>query len=369
MAEHKTIEEQFLPLDMKRDFCMGLLEEAGAEKINLREERGEIIHCCLMPWHDEVHPSASLNFDRLTYRCLGCSSKGGFLWLIATIKGLDGTEARAWLAGETGFGGAELELGPLLQFLDALDEAMAKGREKAQIPRYSERVLDPWNQICPILTTGAPDLGIVGRGIPEQNLVDARVGWDLEANRIVIPFWMEGSLVGWQSRRIAADGTPKYKSTPDFPRDSSVYGLPEDKSRIIVVESPMSQLRHRHHAPVAATWGSAVTEAQIQILKWYREVTFFVDPDDAGWKVVEGWVDEQGRYHPGAAQRLEPYTTVTVVESDWFADPAELDDETFDVLDGSRVPLSIWAKPTGVLRCIVCKEKHTGVCASIGEAC
>ncbi len=364
MAEYKTIEEQFLPREMKQDMCLSLLENLGAEKINLRDARDEIIHCCVMPWHDESKPSASLNFEKLTYRCLGCHAKGGFLWLIATALGLEAGGAREWLAGASGLGGAEFQLGPLLDFLDSLEDAMKeRSRGPVSLPQYSDKVLDPWNHICPLLTTGAPDLGLEGRGIPEANLIEARVGWNLDENRVVIPFWMDGVLVGWQSRRLLADGSPKYRSTEDFPRDSSIYGLPEDKSRVIVVESPMSRLRHMHHAPVAATWGSAVTDKQIQLLKWYREVVFFVDNDTAGWKVVEGWIDDNGEYQPGAAQKLAPYTQVTAVEYDWHADPAEMDDDLFDELVAARVPLSIWEKPTGCLRCIACKQKHSGPCS------
>lgn len=357
------LEALYLPIDMRRDLCLSLLEESGARSINLREERGEIIHCCVMPWHDENHPSASLNFDKMVYRCLGCSAKGGLLWLIATIKGVTGPEAREWLAGESGVGGKEFQLAPLLQFLDSLDDAISSGRAKPVIPKYAEVVLEPWSHIYPGLTTGAPDLGIEGRGIPEANLIEARVGWDMDANRVIIPNFHKGDLVGWQSRRILNDGTPKYKSTPDFPRESTIYGAPEDKSRIVVVESPMSQLRHRHHLPVGATWGSVITPAQIQILKWYREVIFWPDNDPAGWKTIEGYTDEQGKHHLGPAQQLEPYTSVTVVDSDWHADPAQFDEEAAQQFIADRVPLAVWTKPTGALRCLACKEKHGGPCS------
>lgn len=367
MSDHAQIAEHFLPREMRQDLCMGLLEEAGADKVNLREDRGEIIHCCLMPWHNEARPSASINFDSLTYRCLGCGAKGGLQWFIATIRGLDFDQVRDWLAGETGLGGREFQLGPLLQFLDALEEHQKTPAAKPSMPRYAERVLDPWlEHVYPGLTTGVPDLGITGRGIPEENLRAAKVGWDMDANRVVIPNFWKGELVGWQTRRIVDDGSEKYKSTPDFPRDATILGLPDSglsaASRLLVVESPMSYLRHLHHLPVASTWGASITDRQIQLLKWFPEVTFWVDNDAAGWKVLEGWVDGKGQHHPGAAQLLTGYTNVTVVESDWHADPAQFDDAEAAEMYAARVPLSIWTKPTGALRCRVCTEKHGGDC-------
>ena len=363
MSDHSRIEEHFLPEDMRIELCMSLLEEHGVEKINLRREREEIIHCCPLPWHNETHPSASLNFTRLAFRCLGCNSKGGLYWLIATLRGTDSIQAREWLAGVSGLGGKEFDLASLLTFLDSVDAAMAERKQtKTSIPKYSEKVLTPWQHIYPGLTTGVPELGIPGRGIPEENLVEARVGWDLEKNRIVIPHFWKGDLVGWQSRRILDDGTPKYESTPDFPRDSTTYGLAEGK-RIVVVESPMSRLRHMHHQPIVSTFGFVVTPIQIQLLKWVPEIIFWMDNDDAGWKSIQGYLDDNGQHHPGAAQILSAYSNVRVVESDWAGDPAEFDEESASDLIDQAVPLAIWSVPRA-LRCMACKEYHEGVCAA-----
>lgn len=361
MSAHVDIEEHFLPRDMRLDLCMGLLEQAGASKVKLVEHRGEINCCCIMPWHPETHPSASVNFDRLTYHCSGCSTSGGLYWLTQTILGGDYEAARNWL-GTAGFGGGEDNLQSMLNFLDALDESYAKGTVRAPMPRYSEKVLEPWDQIYPGLTEGVPDLGIVGRGIPEENLRRAKVGWDMKKDRVTIPLWVDGALVGWQSRRIVDDGSAKYLNTPDFPRDKAILGLPTDRRRVIVVESPMSYLKHLHHAPVACTYGAGITPQQIGLLKWFDEVTFATDNDPAGWKAIEGWINDEGDYVPGAAFTLTAYTKVSCWEYDWYADAADFDDDTFEKIDAERVPFAIWTKPTGTLRCWRCKQPHTGEC-------
>lgn len=356
-----VLEALHMPEEMRLNLCMELLESAGAASIRVSEDRGEIIHCCVTPWHNEHRPSASLNFQKMTYKCLGCNASGGILWLIATVNGQTTDEAREWLGGQTGFGGKEFHLAPLLQYLDALTEAVSANKVRPVIPSYSDAVLRPWAQIYPGLTTGVPELGIEGRSIPEQTLVDAAVGWDMEENRVVIPHFWKDRLVGWQSRRLMDDGSPKYVSTPDFPRDSTLYRAPSGK-RIIVVESPMSWLRHAHHQPLGSTFGFVVTAQQIDLLKYYPEVVFWMDPDPAGWSVIEGRIDDQGKYYPGAAEILTAYSDVRVVPSDWAADPADLDDDTVSDLVDASVPWAIWEKPAS-LRCLACKEYHGGECA------
>lgn len=353
----------YLPDDLKLEFCLSLLESVGAEKINVREHRGEIIHCCLAPWHNEKKPSASLNYEKMVYRCLGCPASGGILWLIGITQGVYGPDARNWLAEQTGLGGKEFQLAPLLQFLDAIEEAKTKAKVSTAMPRYSEKALDPWAMIYPGLTTGVPELGIEGRGIPEANLIDLKVGWDTEDNRVIIPHFWDGDLVGWQARRIIEDQTlypEKYKSTPEFPRDRTLYAPPTGK-RIIVVESPMSVLRHRHHLPMGGTFGSQITEQQVALLRWYPEIVFWVDNDEAGWRILEGHWDEKGTHHPGPAQTLTAYSNVTVVPSDWVGDPAEIDDETAEELVAAAVPFAVWERPK-VLRCMVCCQPHGGPC-------
>jgi hypothetical protein len=360
----------YLPLDMKREFCLDLLETVGAQKISVRDNRNEITHCCVAPWHQHTKwtPSASLNFDKMTYRCLGCPAKGGILWLIGITQGVYGPEAREWLAGQTGLGGKEFQLAPLLQFLDAIEEATRKGHlPPPPMPVYSDVVLEPWCQaIYPGLTTGVPELGIEGRGIPEPNLVEARVGWAMDEDRIVIPHFWKGDLVGWQSRRILDDGSPKYNSTPDFPRDRTLY-LPQREKpskRIVVVESPMSVLRHLHHQPMGGTFGFAITDAQIALLKWYPEIIWCPDPDAAGWAQVEGHWDEKGRHQPGPVEALTAFSNVRVLTSDWVDDSGALDEDTFSDLVDSAVPFSIWERPTA-LRCMRCREVHTGYCQEV----
>lgn len=360
-----------LPDSQKEDLARSLLDEFGAE-ITSASQDGELRHRCVMPWHQETRPSASLNYKNLVYKCLGCNSSGGLLWLIATVRGESGVEARQWLDEQTGLGGADFDLAAMLKFLDALYDPATKA--VPVIPRFSDRVLAPWRAIHPWLTTGVPELGIPGRGIPEANIMAMQVGYapdykvgetedkrPITSERIVIPHYWKGHLVGWQSRRLADDGTPKYLATGDFPKDRTIYNYDPKRRTAVVVESPMSVLRHLHHLPIEATFGASVTERQARLLAQHERVVLWMDPDPAGWNATEGYVNDRGEKVVGLGEMLEPYTDVWVVDSPWAADAADMDDETADALVADAVPYPVWHRPRHLL-CWLCKAEHDGAC-------
>lgn len=345
-------------------------------------DRFETVYCAEVPTTN----SFVLEGNILTGNCLGCQASGGLLWFIGVCRGTDGRQARDWVETRSGLGGADgFDLPALLHLIDAVYNA--KDTTPPPIPTFAERALDQWKGIHPTLTDGVPDLGIAGRGIPEENLVAMRVGYAPEypmgkdehdnwitAERHVFPHFWKGKLVGWQSRRVWDDGTEKYKSTPDFPKDRTLYNHAPTKNRTaVVVESPASVLRHLHHLPMVSTFGANITASQIRLLAEYERVIWWPDNDKAGWKATLGWSGKGDGseevilgpvpgmdFHPGI-ERLAPYTAVEVVDSPWAADAAEMDDKTADDLVANAVPLAVWTPPK-TLRCWLCKGEHDGAC-------
>lgn len=365
----------------KEDLCRQLLIEFGADHIRHNERKAELTHGCMVSgYHQDQrqHPTASLNYEKLTFKCLGCGASGGLLWFISVCRKCSEHEARNWLSKATGSGAEGLPLTTLLRLFDSL---YGERKTPPPIPVFSERILEPWDLIHPYMTDGVPELGIEGRNIPVDTINHFRVGYDPKSDRITLPHFWEGKLVGWQSRRLGPRGE-KYLSSPDFPRESTIFNyhsrsplrgfIPEIKtpgsgpgtrppvssSSIVVVESMMSVLKHHHALAMEATFGASITDRQISLLRSHPHVIFWLDNDEAGWRALEG-----SKTSPGAAQLLEAHTRVSIVDSPYAADAGDLTTEVALRLVSSAIPHTVWRRPERLL-CHRCEETaHEGTCS------
>jgi hypothetical protein len=286
-------EEYRRRLDARR-----VLEHYGVE--NDRDEvtdRGEteVIHSCLLDRIDRHHnngdanPSAACNLDRKLYVCY--SYWGGDLFHL--VMKMENTTSFAdivpVLAPMLGDATAEPD-----QFAAEMEDLMARffgqpGAYTADLPSYSERVLAPWAFVHPYLHE---------RGIDSGTASALQIGWREDDNRIVIPHFWDGKLMGWQARAVpdrpgrwpgTANQQPKYKSTPGFPKSDTLYynharTRPTGGS-VVVVESPFSVVKAVAaglEVPVVATFGAKVSSAQAAILADFDEVTVWADADAAG---------------------------------------------------------------------------------------
>lgn len=329
----------------KRDLCRALLGEFGVTRVQ-ETTKGELIHSCCIPHtrhkNGDKNASASLNYKKLTYNCFGCGSSGGILWLIAICRGVEGDAAREWLSSQTGLGQSAMDPDRLQELITAI---FHQKPEERVVPRYDPLVLEPWRdwaRFHPYLTDSGPipGYGMNGREIPPETCEHFQLGYADQyytdgGERIIIPLFWQGHLVGWQARALEKGVKDKYRNSPDFPRELALYNH-EKRPGIVLVESPMSVLRHFHHVPeLQSSFGSKVTDEQLRLIQRYRRVVLWFDNDDAGWK---------GTRH--VAESLSRYVQVWVVESHYDADPADLDDSTVEELLSSVVPYSIWEQPT-----------------------
>jgi hypothetical protein len=328
-----------MPSEQKKQMCRSLLAEFGVTHVNERHD--ELIHSCCLPFgahkNGDRNASASLNYEKLTYNCLGCGSSGGLLWFIATCRGEDTRHSRDWLESELGLVDSEESLEKLLTWID--DMYASSTRDGVVIPKMARSVLQQWRFIHPYMTED--------RRIPVETYKRFEVGYGtirtpiddgtfISSERIIIPHFWKGDLVGWQSRRLnKSDGTAKYLSSPDMPKDVTIYNY-DPRRAAVVVESPMSVLSKWHRCPVIeATFGAKVTDKQIALLAEHEAgVTLWMDNDDAGWKATRR-----------LGEALRPYCPVFVIPSTWAADPADLDDTEFERLMGERIPYALWSEP------------------------
>jgi hypothetical protein len=328
-----------LPDDEKERLCRSLLAEFGVTQVT-SGRKGELIHACCLPHgrhkSGDSNPSASLNYLKLTYNCLGCGQSGGLLWFIAECRETSATDASGWLARETGTDGTVQDLSALLAFFDSLYGK--KSTTPPPMPKLDQSVLDPWMMIHPYMTEY--------RHIPVDNLKRFLVGYGefrikvgeadwVTSERIVIPHFWKDDLVGWQTRRLyKSDGTSRWKSSADFPKDVTIYNYVERRASI-VVESPMNVLRHVHHlGTMEATFGAAVTDVQVRLLSRHPEVVLWFDNDQAGWDATEA-----------VGEALEPYCKVRVVDSPYAADAADMPDHLAADLVGNSIPFALWKRP------------------------
>lgn len=107
-------------------------------------------------------------------------------------------------------------------------------------------------------------------------------------DRLIIPFYFEGRVVGWTARTITPGKQPKYLSEvqPGF-----VYGLDEQRPNkvfAIVCEGQLDAI----HVEGCALGGSEVAEQQAMLLnRLQKDIIVVPDRDKAGSKLVEQAID------------------------------------------------------------------------------
>ena len=107
-------------------------------------------------------------------------------------------------------------------------------------------------------------------------------------DRLIIPFYYEGRIVGWTARTITSNKQPKYLSEqqPGF-----VYGLDEQRySKVfaIVCEGPVDAL----HVEGVALLGSEIKDQQAMLInRLSKDVIVVPDRDEAGKKLVDQAVE------------------------------------------------------------------------------
>jgi len=359
--------------------CQELLAEFGASVRRVNDKSGEMIHGCLVSpgvhSDQDKNPTASLNYQKLTYNCLGCGASGGLLWFIATCRDESSLDARRWLEKTAGLGGQVLELAAMMRFLDAVYARPAV----LPIPSYSEKLLKAWDFEHPYFRES--------RHITARIYKQYRLGWDPKTDRVVLPHFWEGKLVGWQTRKLPQEwramlleadspdihsgkpNSPKYHSSPDFPKDSTIYNHRPSESAVIM-EAMLSVLRHEESFHSEAVFVAKVTGLQVRRLVKHDEGILWMDNDRAGWDAVLGRPEvpptkekPQGKEAVlGMAEMLSVYTRVKVVDSRWSQDPADLPTDVAVELRATAVPWSIW-EPPRVLYCFECKGRaHSGRC-------
>ena len=107
-------------------------------------------------------------------------------------------------------------------------------------------------------------------------------------DRLIIPFYFEGRVVGWTGRSVNPDKKPKYLTEV---QPGYVYGLDEQgyaKSFAILCEGQIDAI----HIQGTALGGSEINDQQSMLLnRLQKQIIVCPDRDKAGSKLVEQAID------------------------------------------------------------------------------
>lgn len=328
-----------------------LIETLGAK--NVRRHGDELIHSCLLPFglhrNGDTNPSASLNSEKLVYNCFSCGG-GSLVWATQNILGITHNEALRLLKNKF----RPIDFSPS-KFIASLEKMWSeKEAEPSILPRYSSRMLQPWLCYSEYLDSRRISRDVQKRmktGINFDNMDQWSGGW-ITQPRLVIPHFYGGELRGWSMRKLISEQLgPKYKHTPSFPKDLTLfnYDIASGSNEVFLVESPLSVLAMMSQGidNVVATFGAMVTKRQVEILRNFDRVTVFPDGDKTGYMALlkpkfgladrlstftDVWIVDHG-IKDGSFNRLDPADYEDVAETiKMYKTPLGLMERTYDAI-------------------------------------
>jgi len=276
----------------------------------------------LCPFHAEKTPSFIVFPDTQTWHCFGACGTGGDVFsFVMKRENLEFSEALRVLAKRAGVelaprGPAETAEEKRKERLREINAAAAQyfhnlllqSEEGARAREYlagreiaSETInafqlgyaLDTWEALKSHLV----GRGYQGADILAAGLIVEREGggyYDRFRGRLIFPIRdLRGHVIGFGGR-VLDDGLPKYLNSPQTPlfdKSSVLYGIDLAKGAIrrentaVIVEGYMDVLMAHQHgiANVVASMGTALTEAQLRLLKRLtKKFTLALDADAAG---------------------------------------------------------------------------------------
>jgi DNA primase len=277
----------------------------------------------LCPFHSEKTPSFVVFPDTGTWHCFGACGTGGDVFsFVMKRENVDFSEALKLLAQRAG-----VELTPLSPQAAAADQHLARlyeinqaaatyfhhlllnSDEAARARAYLEKrglnretldrfqvgyALNQWDGLLRYLVSK----GYAAADMAEAGVVverDDRSGhYDRFRGRVIFPIReRNGRTIGFGGR-VLDDGQPKYLNSPQTPlfdKSSVLFGIDQARKGIrvageaVIVEGYMDVLMAHQNGidNVVAQMGTALTEAQLKLLKRYTQrFILALDSDVAG---------------------------------------------------------------------------------------
>ena len=219
--------------------------------------------------------------DTVSYHCFNCGYKASWQPGRNVSKGL--RRLLIWL------GAPDDVINKLTLDVMRINEGVEVQQRKIDIPTFETVPLPP----DAVKLTDITEFNKFSMTVLEYmaarnlNLDDTDYYWSPSLgyrDRLIIPFYYEGRVVGWTARTVTADKQPKYltENQPGF-----VYGLDEqgpNKVFAIVCEGQIDAI----HIEGCALGGSEISDQQAMLLnRLQKQIIIVPDRDSAGRKLVE----------------------------------------------------------------------------------
>jgi DNA primase len=289
------------------------------EVVRLRKAGGTYKGLC--PFHQERTPSFTVSPARGTFKCFGCGEGGDAITFVEKTENVDFVGAIELLAQRFG---VELE------YEEASPEQEQKRRRDDRLRALLERAAEFYARVLweSDAAAGARDY-LASRGLREEVCREFRLGYapggarlaaralqetytqdellavglanrrgnDYFQRRIVFPLADRGGRVrGFQARKLHDDDPlqAKYVNSPEgelFRKGDILYGLDlakreisrEDRGIVVEGNTDVIALRQAGFAPVVASMGTALTEAQLrELARLTKRLFLCFDADAAG---------------------------------------------------------------------------------------
>ena len=287
--------------------------------VRLRKSGGTYKGLC--PFHQEKTPSFTVSPARGTFKCFGCGEGGDAISFVERYENLDFVGAIEYLAQRFGVELEYEESSPEHERKRQRDDRLRALLERAAV--FYARVLWDSEQgelargylasrglgqaICREFRLGYAPAGAtlarraVQEGYAEEELLAVglanRRGNDYFQRRIVFPLAdARGRVRGFQARKLHDDDPlqAKYVNSPEgelFRKGDLLYGLDgarqaiakEDRAVVVEGNTDVIALRQAGFAPVVASMGTALTEAQLrELARLTKRLFLCFDADAAG---------------------------------------------------------------------------------------
>src|SRR5437764_11307609 len=275
----------------------------------------------LCPFHQERTPSFTGSPARGTFKCFGCGEGGDAITFVEKTENVDFVGAIELLARRFG---VELE------YEEASPEQEQKRRREDRLRALLERAAEFYARVLWEAEAGAGAREyLASRGLGEDVCREFRLGYapgaarlaaralqegytqeellavglgnrrgnDYFQRRIVFPLAdARGRVRGFQARKLHDDDPlqAKYVNSPEgelFRKGDLLYGLDtarkaiarEDRAVVVEGNTDVIALRQAGFAPVVASMGTALTEAQLrELARLTKRLFLCFDADAAG---------------------------------------------------------------------------------------